>query len=375
MLRLLEIRDMLIIDHLELAFQPGLNVLTGETGAGKSILLESLGFVLGWRGRADLVRQGASQGEVLAVFDLPAGHAAFDVLAEAGLGGGEGELILRRVNTLEGRKSAWVNDRRCSGEVLRALSATLVELHGQQDDGGLLNPRGHRAMLDTFAGLEGDLASTRACWRDLAQARKRLDELQGALDAIRAEEEYLRHAVAELDTLDPKPGEDADLDTNRRRMQKSVRIRDDVARAFELLDGAEGSMGDALRWLEEASPDADGALETPIAALVRALDEVGQAHDGVAQGLAALEVNPGDLEAAEERLFAIRALARKHDVTPDDLAEFASGLRARVAALHSGEVDVAGQRATVDKAEGAYADAAKRLSLARHRQSRYIKGR
>ena len=139
------------IDRLELAFQPGLNVLTGETGAGKSILLDSLGFVLGMRGRADLVRQGASQGEVTAWFDLPEGHAAHAVLEEAGLPGG-GELILRRINGSDGRKTAWVNDRRCSGEVLRALSETLVELHGQHDDRGLLDPKGHRAILDEFAG-------------------------------------------------------------------------------------------------------------------------------------------------------------------------------------------------------------------------------
>ncbi|MCE8469214.1 AAA family ATPase, partial [Rhodovulum sulfidophilum] len=146
MLRSLDIRDMLIIDRLELGFRPGLNVLTGETGAGKSILLDSLGFVLGWRGRADLVRAGAAQGEVVAEFELPAGHPAHAVLAEAGLEAGD-ELILRRINTAEGRKTAWVNDRRVSGEVLRRLSDTLVELHGQQDDRGLLNPRGHRQLL------------------------------------------------------------------------------------------------------------------------------------------------------------------------------------------------------------------------------------
>lgn len=150
MLRALDIRDLLIIDHLELAFQPGLNVLTGETGAGKSILLDSLGFVLGWRGRAELVRQGAAQGEVIAEFELGRDHPAHAILEEAGLPGGE-ELVLRRVNTADGRKTAWVNDRRCSGEVLRRLSETLVELHGQHDDRGLLNPRGHRALLDAFA--------------------------------------------------------------------------------------------------------------------------------------------------------------------------------------------------------------------------------
>ena len=154
MLRALDIRDMLIIDRLELSFQPGLNVLTGETGAGKSILLDSLGFVLGWRGRAELVRAGAEQGEVQAVFDLSADHPARVVLQEAGLPE-EDALILRRINTSDGRKTAWVNDRRCSGEVLRRLSDTLVELHGQHDDRGLLNPKGHRALLDEFGGLGG----------------------------------------------------------------------------------------------------------------------------------------------------------------------------------------------------------------------------
>jgi len=171
-LRSREIRDVLIIDRLELEFQPGLNVLTGETGAGKSILLDALGFVLGWRGRAELVRQGADQGSVTAVFDLPVGHAARGVLAEAGIEPEDNELILRRVNTVDGRKTAWVNDRRVSGEVLRDLSETLVELHGQQDDRGLLNPRGHRALLDSFAGL--DLTALRAAWRAQAQARTAL---------------------------------------------------------------------------------------------------------------------------------------------------------------------------------------------------------
>ena len=171
MLRGLDISDMLIIDRLELAFQPGLNVLTGETGAGKSILLDALGFVLGRRGRADLVRQGADQGEVTAWFDLTADHPAHSVLQAAGLPSGT-ELILRRINSSDGRKTAWVNDRRCSGDVLRELSETLVELHGQHGDRGLLNPRGHRAILDDFAGNAAAKAKVRGAWSALAAARK-----------------------------------------------------------------------------------------------------------------------------------------------------------------------------------------------------------
>ncbi|MEJ2036031.1 MAG: AAA family ATPase, partial [Maritimibacter sp.] len=250
MLRSLSIRDMLIIDRLELEFQPGLNVLTGETGAGKSILLDSLGFVLGWRGRADLVRTGAEQGEVVAEFELEPGHAAMAVLDEAGIPVDD-TLILRRVNRADGRKTAWVNDRRASGEVLRALSDTLVELHGQQDDRGLLNPRVHRDLLDTFGGL--DLGSVRAAWAELRETGKALAAAEERLEAARAEEEFLRHAGAELDKLAPEPGEDAELDAERRLMQAGQRIGEDVVKAAQALgpgEGAEGRMGDALRWLE-----------------------------------------------------------------------------------------------------------------------------
>ncbi|MBO9450174.1 DNA repair protein RecN [Tropicibacter sp. R16_0] len=366
MLRALDIRDMLIIDRLELMFQPGLNVLTGETGAGKSILLDSLGFVLGWRGRAELVRQGAEQGEVVAEFDLPEGHPAHDILAEAGLPGGE-ELILRRVNRADGRKTAWVNDRRCSGDVLRSLSETLIELHGQHDDRGLLNPRGHRAMLDAFARLDGMLADTRAAWGQVAKARKTVEATQAALDAVRAEEEFLRHAVAELDQLDPMPGEDAELDARRRLMQGAEKIRDDVARAFALLsgEGAEGAIGDAMRWLEGVTADAGGQLEEPIAALGRAMLELGEAQNGVERCLNALEFNPAELEAAEERLFAIRALARKHDVLPDELGDYADTLRGKLAALDAGDADLEQQQADLATAQAAYDAAATALSMAR----------
>ncbi|WP_282119139.1 DNA repair protein RecN [Ruegeria atlantica] len=373
MLRALDIRDMLIIDRLELTFQPGLNALTGETGAGKSILLDSLGFVLGWRGRAELVRQGAAQGEVVAEFELNEDHPAHAILAEAGLPGGE-ELILRRVNTAEGRKTAWVNDRRCSGEVLRALSETLIELHGQHDDRGLLNPRGHRAMLDDYAGVDGHLATVRSSWSEMSRARKALAQTESTLAAMRAEEEFLRHSVSELDQLDPQPGEDAELDARRRMMQGAERIRDDVARAFSLLggDGAESAMADAVRWLEGVSDNADGQLEAPIAALGRALIELGEAQDGVDACLQKLDFNPAELEQAEERLFAIRALARKHDVVPDDLGTFAETLRDRLNRLDAGDADLADQRAAVDAAQTTYDDAAAKLSAARQKAARQL---
>lgn len=366
MLRALDIRDMLIIDRLELSFQPGLNVLTGETGAGKSILLDSLGFVLGWRGRAELVRAGAQQGEVQAVFDLHPTHPARAVLQDAGLPE-EDELILRRINTADGRKTAWVNDRRCSGEVLRRLSDTLIELHGQHDDRGLLNPRGHRDLLDSFGDLSTQQNKVRGAWRAMGDARKTLQRAQAALDAVRSEEEFLRHAVGELDALDPQPGEDAELDARRRLMQGAERIREDIVRAADALgqDGAEGRAGDALRWLEDVADKADGQLDDAIAALGRALVELDEAAGGVARCLETLSFNPLDLEQTEERLFAIRALARKHDVAPDDLAVLAQDLRAKLSALDQGDADLRALQEALSKAQDAYDSAAKALTVAR----------
>ena len=370
MLRGLDISDMLIIDRLELAFQPGLNVLTGETGAGKSILLDSLGFVLGWRGRADLVRQGASQGEVTAWFDLPEGHAAHAVLEEAGLPGG-GELILRRINGSDGRKTAWVNDRRCSGEVLRALSETLVELHGQHDDRGLLDPKGHRAILDEFAGTAPLRDKVRQAWSALAAARKAAKQAAADREAIAAEEEYLRHAVAELDKLDPQAGEEEQLDARRRLMQSAEKIRSDVVNAYEMMGqgGAETQLGDALRWLDGVAHKADGALEAPMAALSRAMVELDEAMEGVVAAIDTMSFNPIELEETEERLFAIRAMARKHEVLADDLAGFAETLRGKLDALDAGEAAQAGLEKAVRDAQAAYDAAADALTDARRKKA------
>jgi DNA repair protein RecN (Recombination protein N) len=366
MLRHLDIRNMLIIDRLELAFQPGLNVLTGETGAGKSILLDALGFVLGWRGRADLVRAGAEQGEVVAEFHLAPGHPARAVLEEAGLPAGD-ELILRRVNTPEGRKTAWVNDRRASGDVLRALSDTLVELHGQQDDRGLLDPRQHRTMLDAYGGYGALLTEVRAAFAARRAAVKAFERAEARLAEMRAEEEYLRHAVAELDELDPQPGEEETLDARRRLMQASERMRSDLARAVAALglDGAEGAMGDAQRWLDGVADRAEGGLDEALAALERAMVELGEAQSGVARFAEALAFNPAELEETEDRLFALRGLARKHAVTPDDLAVLAEDLRAKLAALDGGADEIAGLKSAADQAGQSYLEAATRLSAAR----------
>jgi DNA repair protein RecN (Recombination protein N) len=362
----LDIRDMLIIDHLSLEFSSGLNVLTGETGAGKSILLDSLGFVLGWRGRADLVRSGQDQGEVSAWFDLGQTHPARAVLQEAGIPI-EDELILRRVNSRDGRKTAWINDRRVSGEVLRAVSEHLVELHGQHDDRGLLDPKGHRDLLDTFGGHDDMLSTVSAAYRALRAAEKDLRTAEAAQEELRTEEEFLRHAVDELQKLAPEAGEEAELDSRRRLMQRAEKIRADIAHAAQALgrDGAEGMMGDAMRWLDGAADAAEGRLEEPLAALSRAMVELDDAAQGVEACLDALEFNPHDLELTEERLFTIRALARKHSVAPDELPTLAQELSAKLDLLDMGAGGLKELNADVAAAKAAYDEAAGVLSRAR----------
>lgn len=362
MLRILDIRDVLIIDRLTLDFASGLNVLTGETGAGKSILLDALGFVLGWRGRAELVRAGAAQGEVTAEFDLSANHPARAVLAEAGITVDD-TLILRRINTADGRKTAWVNDRRVSGEVLRDLSDCLVELHGQHDDRGLLNPRGHRALLDDYARL--DLSALRAAFARRGTLLRALEAARDTLARAQSDEDYLRHAVAELQKLAPQAGEEADLDKRRRLMQGAEKIRADILRAHTASDGAEGVLRDALRWLDGVSDRAEGRLDAPLAALNRAMIELSEAQAGVANCLMALDFNPHELEQIEERLFAIRALARKNGVLPDDLAGHMDVLALRLAAIDGGAAGLAKLEADLAEAERDYMKLALEVSQAR----------
>ncbi|MCK4861800.1 MAG: DNA repair protein RecN [Rhodobacteraceae bacterium] len=363
MLHALSIRNILLIESLDLEFQSGLNVLTGETGAGKSILLDSLGFVLGWRGRSDIVRQGAAQGEVTAEFALHVGHPAHAILSEAGYSAEDG-LILRRTNSPDGRKRAYINDKVCSGELLRALSDTLVEIHGQNDDKGLLDVKGHRTHLDSFAGVNEDVAAVRSAWRDLSSARKALAEAETKLEEASRDAEFLRHSVAELDELSPEVGEDEMLDTQRRLMQAAARIREGVSKAFNAvsMDGAEGSMSDAIRWLEDAAPQAGGHLEEPVEALGRALSEVADAQRGIEDALTALDFNPSELEHLEERLFAIRALARKHNVLPDDLAKTTEEFRTRLVEIDTGADHILELQDAVTKAEQRYGTLADDLS-------------
>ncbi len=366
MLKGLDIRDILIIDHLELSLRAGLNVLTGETGAGKSILLDSLGFVLGWRGPSDLVRQGAEQGEVSAWFDLPDDHPVLDLLEQHGLPVSQ-ELILRRVNGRDGRKTAWINDRRVSGELLRKLSEHLVELHGQHDDRGLLNAKGHRNLLDDYGQYGALKAAVAKAWSEKERARKAVELENEAVTELRREEEFLRHAVAELSALDPKPGEADALDAKRRLMQASTRVRADVSKAHHALgrEGAEALLDDAQRWLQEAAAQLNDELDAPLDSLARVMNELQDTLNEVEACLDAIGFNPHELETLEERLFAMRGLARKHDVHADALADLANDLEARLLRLDAGADNLNALRAAQAEAENVYAARAAELQLAR----------
>ena len=366
MLKGLDIRDILIIDHLELSLMAGLNVLTGETGAGKTILLDSLGFVLGWRGPSDLVRQGAEQGEVSAWFDLPEGHPVLDLLEQYGLPISQ-ELKLRRINGRDGRKTAWINDRRVSGELLRKLSEHLVELHGQHDDRGLLNAKGHRNLLDEYGQYGALKAAVAEAWSEKERARKAVELESEAVTELRREEEFLRHAVAELSALDPKPGEADALDAKRRLMQASTRVRADVSKAHHALgrEGAEALLDDAQRWLQEAAAQLNDELDAPLDSLARVMNELQDTLNEVEACLDAIWFNPHELETLEERLFAMRGLARKHDVHADSLADLAGDLDARLLRLDAGADNLKALRAAQAEAENVYGSRAAELQLAR----------
>ena len=318
MLRGLFITNMLLIERLELNFQPGLNVLTGETGAGKSILLDSLGFVLGWRGRASLVRDGADSGEVIAYFDIKNYSSVRKILLSAGIPDTE-ELILRRTVNLDGRKTAYVNDKRCSGEILKQLSDVLVELHGQHDDRGLLNPRSHINLLDNFGDI--NISKLRSLWKSYKQTEIKLHNAKLAFSKSEQDNEYINHSINEIQELAPEQNEDDLLDIKRRSMQTSQKIRGDIEKASELLslNGAEGSLTDAIRWIEEISEHADGYLDNVAFNLSSAISKLSIAQQDIDKYLSSTNFNPLELEKIEERLFAIRALARKHSVLPNEL--------------------------------------------------------
>ncbi|MFL6856608.1 MAG: DNA repair protein RecN [Allosphingosinicella sp.] len=366
MLTGLSIRDVVLIEGLDLEFGPGLGVLTGETGAGKSILLDALGLALGARADSGLVRQGQAQAVVTVSFDLPAGHRARALLAENGLEGEPGEpLVVRRIVRADGGSRALVNDQSASVGLLRELGALLVEIHGQHDDRGLLNPRGHRALLDSFGGIDTEAAE--AVFRAWGEAEAALARAREDIEAAARDREWLEHAVAELGKLAPEAGEEQALAGLRADMQKGARLAEDIGAVGQLLEGSDGGLAllrQAARRLERVAGE-DERLAAALEALDRALIEASDAEDRLAAAAEAMAFDPARLEEAETRLFEIRSLARKHRVEPDALPALAGELAARLAALDAGEEGLAALERRVAGARAAYEAEAGRLSDAR----------
>ena len=327
MLTLIDIRNIVLIEALTLDFASGLSVLTGETGAGKSILLDALGLALGGRGDPALVRSGADSARVTAEFDVPASHPARLLLAGNDIDI-DGSIIVRRQIKADGGSRAHINDQPVSATLLREVGALLVEIHGQSDDRGLLAARGHRALLDNFGGLAGPLAAARAAEAEAAER----------LEADARDREWLDHAIAELATLGAEPGEEDMLAQARAAMQKGARLTDDLAAIDALLGGHDGGsarLAQAARRLDRIAVE-HPLLGEALESLDRALVEAGEAEARLAAAVQALDADPARLEATETRLFELRAMARKHRVEADALPALAQTLQARAAALVAG---------------------------------------
>ncbi|WP_353216577.1 DNA repair protein RecN [Sandarakinorhabdus sp.] len=367
MLTALAIQNVVLIEALAIEVAAGLAVLTGETGAGKSILLDALGLVLGNRADAGLVRAGCDAARVVAEFDVPADHAARALLAENGLesdSDGSGAIILRRQLKADGGSRAFVNDQPVSASLLKELGSLLVEIHGQHDERGLLSARGHRTLLDNFGGHAGALAATRSAWDAWRAARAAASVARDRLAADQRDREWLEHAVAELTALAAQPGEEAELALARAEMQKGVRLADDLAAAAGQLSAGDAALATAARRIDRMAGE-HPLLAAALAALDRALVEVGEAETQLADATQALGADPARLEEVETRLFELRAAARKHKVAADALPALAQTMQQRAAALVAGEDALAGLDGAATKAQGAYKRSAEALSAAR----------
>jgi len=367
MLTALAIRNIVLIEGLELAFGPGLGVLTGETGAGKSILLDALGLVLGNRADSALVRAGTEQASVAATFEFPAlPEAVRAVLAEAEVEVEPGEpLILRRTLKADGGSRAYVNDQPVGVALLRELSASLVELHGQHDDRGLVNPRGHRALLDRYAAA--DAAGVAEAWHAWRAAEERLAEARTAIEQARTDQDLLLAHLAELAALEPQEGEEERLAQARAAMQKGEKLAGDLEELRHVWDGSDSALAvlrSAARRLDRIAPE-HPLLAEALAALDRAVIEAGEAEGRLEAAAEALTFDPAELDRIETRLFDLRGLARKHRCDVDELPAKMRDFRAALDAIEGGEAEIGALERAAAEAGQAYRARAEALHAAR----------
>lgn len=373
MLVSLSIRDFVLIEKLDLdlarAGGGGLGALTGETGAGKSILIDALGLALGARAESGAVRRGAAQASVAASFDLPASHPARQVLIDQALDV-EDMLTLRRLVGADGRGRAFVNDQPVSVALLRRLGDTLVEIQGQMEQHGLLDMATHRASLDAFGGLEGPAGTVRAAWQAWRAAEQASADAAAAAEAARRDEEFLRHAVKELAALAPRADDEEKLTQERQALRAASALGEMLAQALAELEhgrGAVAALRAAHRLVERQVDKAAGRLDPALAALDRALSEATEAQAQLEAARESLDVDPAALEKIEERLFALRAAARKHGVPVADLAALAGKFAGQLAALDDGEALLKRLAVEAGAARGIYVGAATNLAAARRK--------
>ncbi|MDV7340026.1 DNA repair protein RecN [Terasakiella sp. A23] len=369
MLHRLSIRDIVLIDKLNVDFKNGLCVLTGETGAGKSILLDSLGLALGARADSALVRHGSDKGSVSAEFDLPADHPFWDILDEADIERDD-TLVLRRVVNSDGRSRAYINDQPVSVSLLRQAGAALVEIHGQFDTQGLMNPATHRGLLDLFGNLTGLAGKTKGIYREWRAVEKERIEAEAALEKARADEEYLRHMVEELTQLAPQEGEEEDLANQRQMMMHGEKLLEGLKQAHNELyahKGVETMLRNSLRHLERIAEKAEGRLDEVLETLDKASEYASIGIQQLERASNEVDLDPRHLEAIEERLFALRGAARKHDVPVTELPGLKDRFVAQLEAVEAGDSALQDLRTKETEKRNAYIQIAEELGAQRRK--------
>jgi len=370
MLSRLSIRDIVLIDRLDIDFGAGLAALTGETGAGKSILLDAFALALGARGEAALVRAGAEQGQVTAAFELSRTHPARRILADNDLDGGDDELIVRRVQFADGRTRAFINDQPVSVQVLRALGAALVEIHGQHDDRAFTDAATHRALLDAYGGLEAEAEAVAQLWYERRATEVAVTGHRAEVERVAREAEWLRHAVDELKRLAPEAGEETALAERRATMMQAEKVADDLRSAHDGISGPQSPvppLATALRRLERRAAQAPTLIEPSVKAIDAALVALDEARGHLEAALRVAQFDPNELERIEERLFALRAAARKYNVPVDALSALAERYAGDLALIDAGAERLAELEKAAQAAVSRYREAAQALSARRRR--------